>query len=877
MTKKLISLFLICVMMLSVLVAGAKQNDTYDTNASDVIKNLKIMSDEADGEFHPEKALSRSEGAEAIAKILFGDVTSTPSEPVFGDIDSSSVIHLLCHAGVLSRAELFRPNADLSAQQAVTMITRLMGYEIVASSKGGYPAGYMAVAAECGILDGIDLNDYSSGITKGQFAQMLYNALEVPWIEVSSYGDDLSYTKNNNSNILSAMSVKTFHGKIIATEHVSIDGAPLTGSGRVSVKNTSTGVISDYSISDSINADSMVNLDSVIYVSTRDSSSGVILYADSGELECLTIAGSQIVSVSNSEIRYIDEEYEEETVILSDDLAVIYNERGVAGSKHLYLQPQLGAVNLYRLSGEKVFKTAHVYDYDVIIADRGYEEGIIAKKPGGGTQTVDLSSYSDVTVVRDGKKTTLTSIILNDVVHIAKSADGQYVKVDASSKSYIHGTLTEKSDSDVKIGEIFYQQENNVITNEVYGKLALGESATFYFNANGRIFAYEIDDIIEKDMRGYILASSTGTGMAKYVKFKVLNEYGVISIYDTTDKFKVTVSGSNTEYTLTPSTISACSELFDLSGNAVGQFVKYKLNSDGKIKSIQLAKDLSLSGQDYDENNFSLVRSGSLRYDNFNGGKFDNQYMMTSTTKVFIISGDGDETKMRITTPSNAFAGIYNNRLLSDGEVFLYDANEYYQVPYVIYKYEGTPKYIPSNTSTSLVVDRVVHSVRASGETGYKLYGYTGGKSVKYFLSEEINPNELSQGDLILYSLDDTGTIMGIKKIFDYNADSPNYVESYATDSTSKNDAANWRADITVFYGNVYAITPNADYAVISTELPWDVKRAFKVSANYYIYDTQKGEISVAKATDLNCSYDNPVRVVARLSVAAIKDVVIIK
>jgi len=34
------------------------------------------------------------------------------------------------------------------------------------------------------------------------------------------------------------------------------------------------------------------------------------------------------------------------------------------------------------------------------------------------------------------------------------------------------------------------------------------------------------------------------------------------------------------------------------------------------------------------------------------------------------------------------------------------------------------------------------------------------------------------------------------------------------------------------------------EFEVISTDLPWDVKRAFKVSANYYIYDTQKGEIT---------------------------------
>ena len=190
MTKKLISLFLVCVMMLSLPVVYAEQAENYDTNASKVIVSLEIMNNEADGDFHHEKIMSRKEGAEAIGNILFGEASGTSSAVVYGDVDASSVIHLLCHAGIFSKAELFRPGAELSVEQAVTMITRLMGYEIVAASKGGYPVGYMSVATECNILRGIDYSDYSAAITKGQFAQMLYNALDVPWIEVSSYGDD---------------------------------------------------------------------------------------------------------------------------------------------------------------------------------------------------------------------------------------------------------------------------------------------------------------------------------------------------------------------------------------------------------------------------------------------------------------------------------------------------------------------------------------------------------------------------------------------------------------------------------------------------------------------------------------------------------------
>lgn len=876
MTNKILSIILLCCMLLSVTNTYAKTNvDTVDSAIVDVVTGLGLMDYESDGDFHGEKVMTRRDGAEVFARILFGSNSVSASVPVFKDVEDNSYIHSLCDAGIVSKAELFRPNGELSLEQAVTMLTRLMGYEVIAASAGGYPYGYLNAAAAEDILDGINTVGSDRSITKYTMALMLYNALEAPRLENISYGDEASYRKNPSSTILASMGITTVDGKIVANEYASVESIAESAPGYVTLRSSQDGTICTYKLGISSDVAAMLNLEGVFYIKNSNGLRDELLCAEFENLDTLTVTGPEIISVSDEELIYLGEDDEEEVAEFSPDLAVVYNDKSISGDKFIYLQPETGKVVLYRFNGDKEYKTAFVYDYETALAERSYDTGVIVKNPGNGTTTYDFADYTSVKVVKDGKEAELDDIEEWDVLHFARSADGDHATIEASSKSFIHGKINGINDGDVQIGEETYSVDGTVISDNIYGALSLGDTAKFYFNANGKIFAYVTDKIMERLMYGYILAYAPGRGIDGNVRFKVLNEYGVVTSYDAADKIRVNVAGTGESYWVINGTHSECPRLFDAEDNVIGQLVKYKLNTNNEISSIELAQNLEETNVPSDNSTFSLVRSGVLRYDNYNGGRFDNQYIMTTKTKVFLIPEDRDVDKMEVTTPGTAFTGIYNNVLIPDGQVYIYNVNQYCQPEYVVYHVQ--PKYTPNNDSATLVINKVVHSIRSNGDEGYKLYGYASGKSVVHFLSDDIDHTELNQGDFALYKTDSNGIIVGLRKIYAYNPSEANFVESISSNSTSRNDAVDWRGDITVFSGNAYSVTPDGGYVVMSTDLPWDVKRGFKSSANYYLFDTENKEIRPAKYTDLHCSSANPAKVVARMRRAAVTDIMIIE
>ena len=76
----------------------------------------------------------------------------------------------------------FEPEREMTFAETVKMLVCALGYKVAAESAGGYPAGYISVAAGHGLLAG-----YSAGggnaITNAQLSRLLYRALEVPVVQ----------------------------------------------------------------------------------------------------------------------------------------------------------------------------------------------------------------------------------------------------------------------------------------------------------------------------------------------------------------------------------------------------------------------------------------------------------------------------------------------------------------------------------------------------------------------------------------------------------------------------------------------------------------------------------------------------------------------
>lgn len=138
-------------------------DDFYD--AVKYLVHAGIVNGYDDGKFYPNKTLTRAE----LTKIIYAAMTYTGEDD--GDMDDAEdffedVMEEDWYAPYINKMyklnkidgvgdKKFEPNNKVTYEQAVKMIVSLMGMDKNAQDKGGYPEGYMAVANELGITEGI--------------------------------------------------------------------------------------------------------------------------------------------------------------------------------------------------------------------------------------------------------------------------------------------------------------------------------------------------------------------------------------------------------------------------------------------------------------------------------------------------------------------------------------------------------------------------------------------------------------------------------------------------------------------------------------------------------------------------------------------------
>ena len=68
------------------------------------------------------------------------------------------------------------------------MLMETLGFKPYANDNGGYPTGYLVAAQQYGVLDGVIGGGDGTQATRGQVAQMAYNALDTPIMDRLTYG-----------------------------------------------------------------------------------------------------------------------------------------------------------------------------------------------------------------------------------------------------------------------------------------------------------------------------------------------------------------------------------------------------------------------------------------------------------------------------------------------------------------------------------------------------------------------------------------------------------------------------------------------------------------------------------------------------------------
>ena len=157
-----------------------------NSDAVTVVTGFDIMSYYNDGTFRPDETVTRAEMVAIICRLLYYEkqAKSSVGKTLFKDVSeehwASGYINLIESLQIATGYGNgdFGPDDKVTYEQAVKMIITALGGGPLAIYEGGYPTGYLKLAAEEGILKNIECN-VGDAVNRETVATLVFNAMEV--------------------------------------------------------------------------------------------------------------------------------------------------------------------------------------------------------------------------------------------------------------------------------------------------------------------------------------------------------------------------------------------------------------------------------------------------------------------------------------------------------------------------------------------------------------------------------------------------------------------------------------------------------------------------------------------------------------------------
>ncbi len=161
-----------------------------DNDVLQVLYALGVMQGDEDAAFRPEDGVTRAEMAKILVTMQQLPIAEFP-ESGFDDVANThwakNAIAIVKSQGLMSGDGdgTFAPERSLSKEELCKVITVLLGYGPMAKINGGYPDGYLEVIKRFVLKTDMVL---PGQVTRLEVAKMLYQALQTPLMEQTTFG-----------------------------------------------------------------------------------------------------------------------------------------------------------------------------------------------------------------------------------------------------------------------------------------------------------------------------------------------------------------------------------------------------------------------------------------------------------------------------------------------------------------------------------------------------------------------------------------------------------------------------------------------------------------------------------------------------------------
>ena len=778
-------------------VESSENSSAYKYSELALLKTLGVFTENDEFPLDLNEGVQRQEFVKFALRLRNASVSDMDPEGIFTDVPKDAPfcndVVSAYSLGLVSGGEgvAFRPYDSITIAEAITILGRMLSYNIYADERGGFTPGYFAAARQGKLYLG---SASEKGVLSfNKMFKLFEDALDASMLDIQKYNSagGAEYIFNENMTILSEYwDAKKIEGTVTANEYSNLTpGVPgkdetiVIGTKELKLSFEPYNQFLGYKVRGWYNSE-----DELLYLG--------ILETDITEVKLQDVEGKS-ETASTVSFSYIKDNGNRKSETFSKN-NVIYNGKSIASSsvKSSLLNADGGSVILVGNS----LAIINAYDTVTVYSTEPSEE-VIYDKYDSYNNVLRLNGKDYTIRNTEGKELEISELETDDILSVAKSLDGELVSAIVSTKK-VTGTITlaeniGTADQVLTIGGNEYETRNldrieaDSIAEYWTDYIKLGANGTFLIDAFGNIVGF--NPVKTTDVKGYIITmDKAGSALSKNLQAAVMVEGSEdYVVYDLADKIKLDGRSQSDSDVI----LGKFMETVEIDGEEVQRFktqgIIFDLDANGKINKIDTAYfDAETESED---NSLHLRRSiadGTMRYKN-NGSWGGKYYVKLSQGLGVFCYEEGNLEEYQTKTSGLLNDGLYALDLYTVGK----------ETPQAAIAYR---KAVAGDSSVGddprlLLVDKVVTTFDEEGYEIKKLYYYSGTARGSVIVPDMMVPklkakvlasddpgyaedpgnptivNEVSRGDIIRIEYDDRGELTAIEEAYDYETQKIRY------------------------------------------------------------------------------------------------------
>ena len=760
--KKFIALIMAVAVVISMTAFPIQAETDTDSLYIHAVWSLGIMESDNTDSFLAEETIERIDAIKYVLNFMNIKQYSGDGQRHFTDVSVYSDYYDLTTTAMMAGIIVgnnngeFRPNDEVSYEEAIAMLLRAMGYDKLANAKGGSLTDYLLVANQYGFLNGISTT--GTYITRGEMAHMFYNAFDIGIMEYTAFGATSTFGIDDDRKGLSMLGLKKAEGMVTANSVSSVyySASPVS-IGYVKINDN------DFRVGNS-NAGQYLGYNVEFYYEydRDDENTGEIVLVSPKRNDSVTYSfeeGSFIVT--GNDLYYTGNTGKKIKIPVTTESIIIKNGSSVPYDLGIFENtPSEGSVTFVE-NGSSGFYNVVIINAvaNDIVRSIDTEAGVLNLKFGGAIQLPEEHTGGLIFVTKNGAPATLSDVKTGDTISYSIDDNSRSITI-ALSDVQASGSISEISSEYDRlkltingtaylVDNVYFGSDANNLTQEVYEQynIKLGNNVLAYISCSGSIVDLEV-----KSARnyGYVLDVGTDSTFGQNVQVKLFTVSGSAAVYDVASNVKI--DG------ISAKSLSAAEICAKIKGQ--DELIAYELDGSGKISELLFPQEPS--GNLYvDQGRFvrtyTLVNAAQYSGATLGGIGANNTYLFSIPQ-----AADGeiiDEDDCDCTLNGLVRGTSYRNVILYDvglngvASVALQRAS--------VSGYNTTP-------TRSYVVRNVVAAVLPDGDSGYKLNYISNGSNGSIYIADEtlnlseggngdIQAQDLQFGDIITFEADKAG------------------------------------------------------------------------------------------------------------------------